>query len=436
MTVRGDAVVTTVDVGVAVRALPVRDVSPMSGFAARTLPSKGFHDALSVRALDLGAAVIISVDVCGIEESTCTAIAQRVRPHAPGSVLVCATHTHAGPCSMPTRLGGCDPETEQLIIDTAVATAVEAATHPVPCQVGYSEQDGVGVAQNRRHPGHKIDPPVQALRFTGIDGAEVAVLLTYPCHPVVLDASNRLLSGDYVHYARATVESDLPGTTAVFLTGCAGDVNTGHSAESSYSVAGASNRTFAEAERIGTLVGRAATRAEPAPITTTANFPAVAYLTAEVELLLEPLAPSVLSGQVKDWRAERLTADAGKAALLDIWLDWADHRTDATSWTSSVSVVRIGEVRIVALPGEPFLDCVAQLRHGLGQGAGAAQAPTSLVVGYTNGCPGYFPTAEEYPHGGYEVCDAHRYYAMPAPFAQGSAETLVAKAVQLCRQVG
>src|SRR5690625_289808 len=65
------------------------------------------------------------------------------------------------------------------------------------------------------------------------------------------------------------------------------------------------------------------------------------------------------------------------------------------------------------------------------QGAAAV-----FVLGYTDGCPGYLPSAAEYPFGGYEVCDAHRYYGMPGPFAPGSLERLVEEALRLSAVVG
>jgi hypothetical protein len=56
-----------------------------------------------------------------------------------------------------------------------------------------------------------------------------------------------------------------------------------------------------------------------------------------------------------------------------------------------------------------------------------------MVAGYTNGCPGYLPTESEYPLGGYEVSDAHRYYGAAGPFRPGSAEDLVAAIARLSR---
>jgi hypothetical protein len=86
------------------------------------------------------------------------------------------------------------------------------------------------------------------------------------------------------------------------------------------------------------------------------------------------------------------------------------------SWTARVTVLRWGGLRIVALPGEPF-SVTAQRTAVLIPGE-------CLVVGYADGSPGYLPPEEEYPYGGYEVAEAHRYYGMPGPFAPGAAEAL------------
>jgi hypothetical protein len=80
---------------------------------------------------------------------------------------------------------------------------------------------------------------------------------------------------------------------------------------------------------------------------------------------------------------------------------------------------------IVALPGEPFAAAAHQIRAHAGPG------DTVLVAGYSDGCPGYLPPAEEFAHGGYEVVEAHRYYGLAGPFAEGGSERLVAAAVPL-----
>jgi hypothetical protein len=84
-----------------------------------------------------------------------------------------------------------------------------------------------------------------------------------------------------------------------------------------------------------------------------------------------------------------------------------------------VTALRWGPAVLVALPGEPFAAAALEIR------ARADPGETVLVAGYSDGCPGYLPPAEEYAHGGYEVEEAHRYYGLPGPFAQGASERLL-----------
>ena len=90
-------------VGAATVEFSVPAGSTMSGFAAREEPAAGVHDALSVRALVLDDFCWITVDVCGLDQATCRAIAGRL-PFADDHVVISATHTHSGPCAMPGGL--------------------------------------------------------------------------------------------------------------------------------------------------------------------------------------------------------------------------------------------------------------------------------------------------------------------------------------------
>ena len=101
-----------------------------------------------------------------------------------------------------------------------------------------------GVARNRRHTGGMIDPSLPVLRIHDAAGRPIAVITAYACHPVVLGADNRLWTADYPHYVRERLEAAHPGAMALFLTGCAGDANTGHSAHASISLAPSTYRSL------------------------------------------------------------------------------------------------------------------------------------------------------------------------------------------------
>ncbi|WP_127572957.1 neutral/alkaline non-lysosomal ceramidase N-terminal domain-containing protein [Georgenia faecalis] len=407
-----------VSAGAATRVVEVLPGTPMAGFAARTRPSSGVHDPLTVRALVLDGVAVVSVDVCALHERT-TARIRRALGGAVRHCVVSATHTHAGPCVAFGRVGGHDDVTHERVVRAAVGAVQDALAGAVDATLEYAEAFGTGVARNRRHPDRRIDPAVQALRLRDDSGSVIAHLVQYPCHPVVLDGSNADISADYPHALRAAVEAAHPGSVCLFVSGAAGDVNTGHPAEASYSDRPSAGRTFAEAERVGGVLAAAVLAAPARPV----YLDLVRFATTDVELALEPVTDARRHADLERWRRERADADPGLAALLDVWIGWAERTEEApASWTGRVSVVDAG-VLLVFLPGEPFLAVAERIAESVDDDV--------LVIGYADAVPGYLPTREEYAHGGYEVDDAHRYYGMPAPFAPGGAEALVEAALRL-----
>lgn len=411
-------------VGAAVVEVPVPVGTPMSGYAARPGPSTGVHDPLSVRALVVDRVGLVVVDCCALTEQTC---AQIRSASALDGVFVSATHTHAGPSLTPGRIGGADEAVLEAVIAAAARALAQAESAAVSCRVTYGELGGLGVARDRRHLDRPIDPPLQVVGFLGKAGL-VATLVSYPCHPVVLDASNRLISADYPGVLRATVEAAHPGAVCVFATGCAGDVNDGHAAEASYTSTAGAGRGYDAVERIGRRLGAGAVAAlaEAVPVAGTDGLAIASAAPVSLDLLV--LDAATVTSDRDGWRRLAAEVESSERAVYDVWADWADKwlatKRQPTSWTSRVGLVRIGELSLVTLPCEPFLGIADAIRADLGD---------AVVLGYTDGVAGYVPTADEYRYGGYEVVDSHRYYQMPAPFARGSAERLVSTVSGLAR---
>ncbi len=407
--------------GAAAAAVDVEIGTPLSGYAAREGGAADTHDPCTARALAVENTCWVAVDVCGLDSVTCTSVAERVGL-PDGHLAVTATHTHSGPACTPGRLGGDDALTRGRVIDAAVRAATQALAARRPVRLRWSSVRGAGVAVDRRAPSRPVDPPVDLVRLVGKDGDVVGWLVSYPCHPVVLAADNRSVSADYVWALRDELEAQAPGSVAVFLPGTCGNVNNGHPAEASYTSAPLAGRTFAEAERIGRHLARAAL-AGPTSAVDVAGV--VEVRQATVELALAPLDTEPPRALAERWTAELVGAEPGRAALLRAWLEWARQRSDrdALAYPAVVTAVRWGGLWVVGVPGEPFLSFADSLRQRV-------DGPV-LVTGYTGDCPGYLPDAGAYAHGGYEVTDAHRYYGMPAPFARGSAERLLDVAVGL-----
>jgi hypothetical protein len=413
----------TARVGVAVHDCTPPAGLAMSGFAARTESAAGTHDPITVRALAVDDTVLVTVDACGLHEDFCA----RVRAEVPGQVVVAATHTHGGPATVPGRLGGpVDADYLATLHTACVAAARNAVAAQVPASVEVGVGADPGVAHNRRRPDGPVYAPLTVLRFRRADGGLLASVISYPCHPVVLGADNLLWTADYPGVVRSAVEAADPGSACLFLTGCCGELNTGHSAHASVTLDAAADRSFAAAERIGRRIADAALAV---PTREVPGQPGTAAVSGEVALPLVAADPADAVALAAAWTRELPTATPGRQALLRNWLHWAREVAPKpmASWTARVTVLRWGGLRIVALPGEPFSVTARRI---------AARVPGDcLVIGYADGSPGYLPPAEEFPYGGYEVDEAHRYYGMPTPFAVGTAECLTELAVGLAGRI-
>jgi hypothetical protein len=405
------------------------DITPprglgMSGFAARLTPAEGAHDALTVRALVVGDTALAVADVIGIDAGMSARV--RARCGLPAAqVTLTALHTHGGPVSMAGRLSA---EADADYLERLENAFVEALSRARAAQVPVRLSGGIGAepgaAKNRRHPGGPVDAGVPVLRLDRLDGSPLAVLVSYACHPVVLGADNLRWTADYAFFVRAALEEALPGAIAVFATGCPGDVNTGHSAHASLSVAATATRSYAEAARIGGAVASSALAAALSPLSDT-----VAATEAFAELPFERRErdPAALAA---GWRREAETADPIRAHLVRIWASWAEALPPGTPHPLPARVTALdwGGARLIGLPGEIFAATALGLRERLDGGP-------VFVLGYADDVPGYIPPKGEYAHGGYEVEEAHRFYGLPAGFAPGGAEALAEAAMTAARML-
>ena len=402
----------------------VSDITPpaglaMAGFAARQDPATGAHDPLTVRALVVGETALVVVDVIGLHEEACARVRARASLPA-GNIVLAATHTHGGPVSMARRVGHGFDAVWARDMEAAMVAAIDAAVaNRRPATLSFGRGADPGVAVNRRHAGGVTDPDLPVLRFDGLDGRPIALLASYACHPVVLGPGNRLYTADYPGFVRRGLEAAHPGAVALFATGCCGDANTGHSAASSMTGGALPGRTFEAAEGYAARIVAAAGAARMAPVAI-GREPAARERVVPLPLAREAVAPGLLAERR---RAERASAEPTRARLLDHWIAWAEGPAldPLVDWPARVSVLSWGGVDIVTLPGEVFAGTALAIKA-------SARRPT-LTLAYGEGCPGYIAPRSEWPHGGYEIMEAHRFYGMAGPFAPGAAEALVEAAV-------
>ena len=403
-----------IKVGVAVIDITPPSGLAMAGFAARDKRAIAYHDPLTVRALVVGETALVTTDVIGIDSDLSRRARRRciLRDEA---VSITAIHTHSGPVSMPNRLSNDLDSSFIELLEQAIVDAVSAAnTNKIPAQLFGGVGAEPGYAKNRRHENGFIDTGIPTLFFEDKKGKTIAILVSYACHPVVLGADNLLWTSDYVHFVRKEIELEWPGAVAIFATGCAGDINSGHSVQSSMSLKYNANRTFAIAQSIGKKIADSVRSLKKQPLTTDHGF-AESFVKLEFSLT-ESIDPLELA---KMWR-KQANKEVDKKLILNIWANWAENIMSKAVDPLTVRLLALywGGAVLVTLPGEIFAETALNIRQKIKAGYPV------FVLAYSDDNPGYIPPQSEYQYGGYEIEEAHRFYGLGAAFAPGSAECL------------
>jgi hypothetical protein len=441
-------------IGVARRDItPGLDVRVRCWGPARHDLATGVHRRLTLTALALSAPgseplLLVSADLMafarGVDEWRIRGrILEELGLH-PARVAFHLVHTHAGPslnAGEPERPGG-DKVAGYLdaLAGQAVAAGREALAGRRPATLEWVS-GRCGLASNRDlveggrslvgfNPRGDADDTVLVGRVTDEDGAALATVVNYACHPTTLAWQNQLISPDYVGAAREVVEAATGGAPCLFLQGASGELapreqyvgdveladrhgrELGHAALSALSgMLAPRTRLFFEG-----IVESGAPLAIWAPVAT-ARSDELDAATSSLTLPLQPLP--TMDDLARRWsgidprslderlaRAQALRAPYGDASTIEypVW-----------TW-------RIGDSYLVAHPGEAYSILQRRLREDR---PGAA----IVVMNLTNG-PGFFylPTADAYDH--------HAYSSWQTLVDRGALEALLAEASSALDQLG
>lgn len=390
----------------------------LAGFASRSSGCIGVHDELHARALVLddgfSLACIMSMDLIALDfdlvEAIRDGIARKVGIPAERILLNCS-HTHSGPGTRTFRTMGERDELYCNVMARKVVGAVQQAAdmlEPVSLRWGRAP---VRIGVNRRerrneqtvigqNPKGAVQPYVDVLRVDREDQTPLAVLFAYATHPVVLGGQNLWVSADYPGMACGFLRRVGMGMP-MFLQGCAGNVNPLYT-----------GATFAHARQLGEILGAAVVVAfhlsEPVdgvPISGVLRTVHLPYLFPSDEQAQQYLREAEEELQ----RAEEEAAPLGTLMWRRDMVRWAQElvlaveKGEPKTLPFEIQMVRIGDVHLLAFPAEMFVQYAIDFEKQ------SPHKPT-IVLGYSNGCWGYIPTAADYAIGGYEVDMAYRFY--------------------------
>ncbi|MBM3784977.1 MAG: hypothetical protein FJW30_11495 [Acidobacteria bacterium] len=385
-------------------------------------------------------------------------------------IRLAATHTHAGPFLTGVKgpvgadlsgHGKTFANYRAALADKIVGVIVEANAKRQPVHVGARKGSG-SININRRvratatalpsvgrNPEGLVDRDLVVVRIDRADGSPLAVLMNFQCHGTVMAWDNQLISPDWIGNARRTVESALPGALALFFQGAAGNQGPVEGFTGDLSVA----------HRLGAILGHqaAALALETSTVRREPNMEghveSTAYIAKQPFRVSGPrestlrFATRIVEVERRKFTAadinemESLANDSKKRAdelraandaqrLQMVEARWRRYRDLAAQRKAPagdgpipvrIQALRIGEIVIVAMPGEPFAEIGLAVKK-------ASPFAFTLFCGYSSGEGGeYMPIASEYPHGGYEV--------ERTPYGPSAADTVVKAAIDLVKSL-
>ncbi|MFA5688665.1 MAG: neutral/alkaline non-lysosomal ceramidase N-terminal domain-containing protein [Kiritimatiellales bacterium] len=402
------------------------DISPVNsqflfGYPFVKRYSTGVNDPLFSSALYLsnGRAeqLYIANDVIFVSKNSVRVTRRRIAEKtgvAPENILISATHTHSAPITVTyasnvddDTVPGVDSEYLCRLEDGIVAAGVNAFQSATDAEAAFVTADATGIGTNRRDPSgpalHNV--PVVAVRRRD-DSALLGIMLVCNMHPTVLHEDSLLASADFPGFARRHLQTVFGECPVIHHTGPSGNQSPRHVTKSN---------TFAEAERIGGILGAAVERALSG-----ASYSA-GVLLASCGSSITPVPrsfPSVDDAQRRleqaQARYEELkqtgTPQAARGAEVDLF---GAHETltlakleasgeletyRASCAPAEVQVMRTGPFWFAGWSGEVFVEYGIKL--------GAAQKNAYLISMANGEMQGYLVTDEAAEEGGYEASNA------------------------------
>ncbi len=366
---------------------------------------------------------VVLCDLCVLPPEVVAAAKFRVAREAgvaEEALLIAATHTHSAPATMHLFQSQADPKYLDFLTDRIVDSVrmAVARLEPARIAVGFGREESLvfnrrfymkpgkmppnpfgGIDRVKMNPGvgnpdivkeaGPVDPIVGLLTVVNASGAPLAMLGNYSLHYVGGERGGEV-SADYFGYWAAAMARHASADSrfvAILSNGCQGDIN-------NVDVRNPAPRLppYKKMEEVaGTLA------AECARVMKGLKFTGEAELGASREWVdagvrLPPVAQveaarQAIAGVEPPFRDARHVF-ARETLII--------AREFPKTFRTEVQALRIGELFVAAVPGEPFVELGLEIRAAL-------KGRPVFPIGISNGHAGYVPTVRAHEEGGYET---------------------------------
>ncbi|MBA7561160.1 hypothetical protein ES708_02795 [subsurface metagenome] len=404
------------------------DISPKKGIELAGYPhflrhNTGIHDMLYASCIFLDDSItkmaIVCMDILFFSKVYVKEVRERVssKVNIPEeNIMISCSHTHSGPWAS-GRLDleglerGLKPDMDYVLSlkDKLVNLITHACSNTFEAKIGIEKgicgkEDGVG--GNRRDPDGPVDPEVWTIGIKDKKDNWRAALIKYSLHPTVIHEESTVVTADYPGYIRKYLAKTKPQMIFLFAQGTSGDQSTRYFRK---------GQTFKEAEKIGFEIGRVAdsilnsmkfTSDVPLIVKSTETDIELKRLSTEEAAEAEVAETKKRLGKLK--REDASYIEIQNANLKNLGAECTleyirlknkgiDLELEVNELPAEIQVIGIGDSRIVAVPGEIFVEFGLNIQK-------RSPFKKTFVITLANGClPGYACTEEAYSEGDYEA---------------------------------
>ena len=419
--------------------------------------AEGVLDELEVNAVAFkngaSSAIIMSIDNCGLGKAKLDPIRKKISEltgvSADGVFIHC-THTHTGPGASLT-FGDNDEILKEywIMLERKCIDAAYLAMQDIkPAKIGYGIGEAKRIAFIRRfrmkdgsimtNPGvnnpdivapiGEVDERVNVVRIDR-ENAESIVIANFGNHPDTVGGS--LISADWPGFTRRFVEKAIENTKCICLNGMQGDVNhvnvhpTGGDFNDMFNDFDGCSRGYGHARHIGRVLAGAVMQ-----VYDKVNYvesDEIKFLKEDVDIPSNMPTAEELPLARKYVELHRTGKDSEipyKGMMLTTVVAEAERMLQLEHgpefFTLPITVVKIGKIAFVGLPGEPFT--------GIGRAVKDTEGyDLILPCCCTNHSAGYFPMTDAYTEGGYE--------ARGSRFKAGVADRVIEKSKEMLKKL-
>lgn len=251
----------------------------------------------------------------------------------------------------------------------------------------------------------EADTHLTILAMRDDTGTVKGLLVHYPCHANLCNENN--VQPDYAGVALRLLDTEYPGSVAVFLQGCTADLRPNSVLGAKFTpvnydkvVAFAEDFT-AHCRNVLAGTGIAVT----GTLSASRKTAALPFENTKTTAELESIAATA-EGYDRDWAVKVL--ERGNKQSADI----------------EISHIGYGGFDIYTLNAE-----VSQYYAAFAR----ALTPGAVCAAYTNGMIGYLCTAHQIAHGGYEPQGSALYFALPGTYAP-AIENIIHNTIKACKE--